>query len=178
MTTRAHNVAKKVNGWASTNVFGTREFYAGGYLLRAAGALARWGGNDTVEAIYSVARVGADGQHLPGAHRYTLTLTFLPPAEAFWSLTMYDTSYDGTAGYLVENPISRYMINSTSQGLVFGDNGSLTITIQHDQPEGAAERANWLPAPEGLFYVVMLIYCPESNALDGSWNLPPVLRVG
>jgi hypothetical protein len=90
---------------------------------------------------------------------------------------MYDRSYDGTAGYLVKNPINRYLINSTTEGLAYGEDGSLTITIQHKQPEGAAEKANWLPAPEGTFYLVLRVYWPEKAALDGTWTPPPVVRV-
>jgi hypothetical protein len=90
---------------------------------------------------------------------------------------MYDTTYDGTAGYLVENPINRYLINSTTQGLVFGDDGALTISIQHEQPQDATQKANWLPAPAGPFYLVMRIYWPEQAALDGTWTPPPVVCV-
>jgi hypothetical protein len=173
----ARTIGQKVNGWMSSDVFGTREWYGGDYLLRAAAAMAGWGGNDVIEAVYPTAREDADGEPLNGAHRYQLTFTTLPPAKAFWSVTMYDTSYDGTAGYLVENPINRYLINSTTQGLVYGDDGSLTITIQREQPEEAAGKANWLPAPEGPFYLVMRIYWPEQAALDGTWTPPPVVRV-
>ncbi len=100
-----------------------------------------------------------------------------PPARAFWSVTMYDTSYDGTAGYLVENPIGRYLVNSTTPGLVTGEDGSLTIEIRHDEPPTPDGRANWLPAPAGAFYLAMRLYQPESAALDGSWAPPPVVRV-
>ena len=106
-----------------------------------------------------------------------MTFSTLPPAKAFWSVTMYDTSYDGTAGYLIENPINRYLINSTTQGLVYGEDGSLTITIQHEQPQDTTEQANWLPAPEGPFYLVLRIYWPKPAALDGTWNPPPVKRL-
>ena len=128
-------------------MFGTRECYEGDYLLRAIGAMAGWGGNDPIEATYPTARedvwsTPGRGSSLPDR------FTSLPPARAFWSITMYDTSYDGTAGYMVENPINRYLINSTTEGLVFGDNDSLTITIQHEQPLDDAEKANWLPAPK------------------------------
>jgi hypothetical protein len=53
----------------------------------------------------------------------------------------------------------------------------LTLTIQREQPQDAAEQANWLPAPEGLFYMTMRIYWPKQDALDGTWTPPPVLRV-
>jgi hypothetical protein len=128
--------------------------------------------------MYPTAREDADGEPLDGAHRYQMTFNTLPPAGAFWSVTMYDTSYDGTAGYLVENPINRYLINSTTEGLVLGDDGSLTITVQHAQPQDAAQKANWLPAPEGPFYLVMRIYYPEKAALDGTWPPPAVVQIG
>ncbi len=173
---KVRNFGQKIRGWTSSDVFGTREWYAGDYLLRAVAAMAGWGGNDVIEAIYPTAREDADGEPLDGAHRYQIRFDTLPPAKAFWSVTMYDTSYDGTAGYLVENPINRYLINSTTQGLVYDEDGSLTITIQHEQPGDATQRANWLPAPEGPFYLVMRIYWPEQAALDGSWTPPPVER--
>jgi hypothetical protein len=56
---------------------------------------------------------------------------------------------------------------------VYREDGSLTITVQHEQPQNEAEKANWLPAPEGPFYLVMRIYWPEQTALDGSWTPPP-----
>jgi hypothetical protein len=176
MAAKVRNLGQKVNGWGSSDVFGTREWYAGDYLLRAAAAMAGWGGNDAIEAFYPSAREDADGNPLNGAHTYQMTFTTLPPAKAFWSVTMYDTSYDGTAGYLVENPIDRYLINSTTQGLVYGEDGSLTITIQREPPQDTAEQANWLPAPEGPFYLVMRIYWPEPAALEGTWTPPPVVR--
>jgi hypothetical protein len=173
----AENLSEPVNGWTASNAFGDRAWYDGNYLLRAAGAMAGWGGNDTIEAVYPISRQDADGQPLDGDHRYRFRLTSEPPAKAFWSVTMYDTSYDGTAGFLVENPIDRYLINSTTEGLVVGEDGSLTMHIQHDQPGTVEGVANWLPAPEGPFYLVLRIYWPEPAALDGRWTPPPVERV-
>lgn len=168
-------LGRSVNGWLMTEVFGDRAWYHGDSLMRAAGAMAGWGGNDASEALYPMVRADSDGQPLVGDRRYRLTLVTEPPADAFWSITMYDTSYDGTAGYLVENPIDRYLVNSTTQGLVRNDDGSLTISIQRDEPESARDRANWLPAPDGPFYLVMRLYLPGAAALDGSWEPPPVV---
>jgi hypothetical protein len=88
-----------------------------------------------------------------------------------------DTSYDGTAGYLVENQIGRYLMNSTTEALAFSDDGTLTIHIDHDEPDTDAEVANWLPAPEGPFDLVLRICWPERAALDGIWTPPVVERV-
>ncbi len=177
METRIADLGRRINGWSMTEVFGDRAWYGGDYLSRAAGAMIGWGGNDSSEAVYPICRQDGDGQPLHGDQRYRTKLTSLPPARAFWSLTMYDTRYDGTAGYLVENPIGRYLINSTTEGLILGENGSLTIHIQHDEPDTEEGRANWLPAPEGPFYVILRLYLPEKTALDGSWAPPPIERV-
>jgi hypothetical protein len=169
--------AEKVNGWVMSDAMGSREFFNGNYLLRAAGAMGGWGGNDKIEAFYPITREDSNGESLDGAYRYHLKLMTPPPARAFWSVTMYDTSYDGVAGYLVENPINRYLINSTTEGLVRGKDGSLDIVIQRDKPESAADQANWLPAPEGKFYLALRLYYPEQAALDGTWTPPPVVKV-
>ena len=53
-----------------------------------------------------------------------------PPVGAFWSVTMYDLP----DFYLVENPIGRYSVGDRTPGLQYGDDGSLTISIQRDEP--------------------------------------------
>ena len=51
------------------------------------------------------------------------------------------------------------------------------IYIQHDEPADPTQRQNWLPAPKGPFSVVMRLYWPKVEALDGAWKLPPLTRV-
>lgn len=75
--------SQKINGWVAVEAFGTREFFAGNYLLRAAGAMAGWGGNDIVEAFYPIAREDADGEPLSGDRSYRLRFDTPPPARAF-----------------------------------------------------------------------------------------------
>jgi len=174
---RAQSLGDKINGWSAVEALGNRDFFDGDYLLRAAGAMAGWGGNDKIEAYYPLAREDAAGEPLFGDHAYRLRFDTRPPAKAFWSVTIYDTSYDGVAGYLVDNKIGRYLINSTTTGLALGPDGSLTIHIQHHEPDTPEGKANWLPAPPGPFYLAMRIYWPEAAALDGTWEPPPVVRV-
>jgi hypothetical protein len=57
----------------------------------------------------------------------------------FWNLAMYDAD-----NFFVDNPLGRYTIGSTTDGLQPDPDGSLTITIQHQPP---ADTSNWLPAP-------------------------------
>ncbi|MGB9358054.1 MAG: DUF1214 domain-containing protein, partial [Acidimicrobiia bacterium] len=54
-----------------------------------------------------------------------------------------------------------------------GEDGSLTLYIQKESP-GKNHESNWLPAPDGPFYLVMRLYGPEAVAVDGTWTPPPV----
>src|SRR5262245_62320166 len=110
----------------------------------------------------ALTRTDGTGQVLDGSkHNYTLTFARdqLPPVNAFWSVTMYD----GTTQLLVENPINRYLVNSPMlPNLKKNADGSLTIYIKKDSP-GKARESNWLPAPNGLIYLVMRLYSPKAE---------------
>jgi hypothetical protein len=60
--------------------------------------------------------------------------------------------------------------------LKFAADGSLTITMSHEQLADADARANWLPAPDGQFALIVRTYVPTQPILDGSYNLPNVER--
>jgi len=158
----------------SGDVFGTRAHLQNNYLYRMAGAVLGIWGNSAAEAIYPTYWVDADGEKLDGAHRYTLRFGpgQLPPVNSFWSLTMYELP----DSLLVDNPIDRYLLNSPMlPDFVRDADDGITIYIQHDSP-GEAKESNWLPAPEGPFSVVMRLYWPKAEALDGTWKLPPLKR--
>jgi hypothetical protein len=55
------------------------------------------------------------------------------------------------------------------------DDGSLSLYIQSESP-GKAKENNWLPAPDGPFYMVLRLYGPESVVLEGAQNPPPAGR--
>ncbi len=154
--------------------FGTREYVNGNYLYRMAGAALGIYGNSKEEALYPAYGVDADGQSLDGSYRYTLHFApgHLPPVNAFWSVTMYTLP----ESLLNANPINRYLINSPMlPDLTKDTDGGITLLIQHDSP-GADREANWLPAPAGPFQVVMRLYWPKPEAVDGTWTAPPLER--
>ena len=165
-----------VNGWRIGLNSGNRAFYDGDWLRRAGVALAGIYANDSEEALYPVTHTDSEGAKLDGStSRYTLTFPDgqLPPVNAFWSLTMYDANTQ----LLVDNPVNRYLINSPMlSGLEKSNDGSLTLYVQKDSP--AADKAsNWLPTPNGLFYMVMRLYWPKQAALDGGWKPLAVQKV-
>lgn len=178
ITNKAQNIAEQVNGWNMMEAFGPRGFFKGDWLLRAAAAMAAIYANDKIEAFYPMAFVDKDGDVLNGkTDNYVLHFTKdeIPPAKYFWSVTMYDKRADGVAGYMIDNPIDRYLINSTTEGLIYDEEGGLTIYIQHEKPEGA-KSANWLPAPAEPFYLAMRVYGPEERVLSGKWIPPAVMK--
>jgi hypothetical protein len=171
---------------ASGKMFGTREFLTESArknyrlvrpdMLRAAMAHIGLYGNSAAEALYPTYLADADSEPLEGSsHRYTITFAKgqLPPVKAFWSLTMYD----GKTQLFIENPLDRYLLNSdmTARFKQEEDN-SLVLHIGKDSP-GKDLESNWLPAPDGPFYVVMRLYGPEEAALEGRWTPPKAKKV-
>lgn len=160
----------------SGDLFGTREYLKNNYLYRMAGAVIGIYGNSKEEAMYPFFSTGSDGKPLDGSKRYTIRFApgQLPPANAFWSLTMYKLP----ESLLVENPIDRYLLNSPMLPQLTKDaDGGYTFYVQSDSP-GKDKEANWLPAPQGPFMVVCRIYWPSDAALAGKWKQPPMLVQG
>jgi hypothetical protein len=170
LQTAAKQLAKPVNGWQvppmKVGQFGTD------YGLRAVAALIGLGANIPADAIYPNAFTDADVKPLTGANRYVVHFDKgqTPPANAFWSLTMYDAQ-----SFFVENPINRYNISSWMP-LKYNQDGSLDVYIQKDS-SGKDKEANWLPAAAGDFSITMRVYWPKAAMLDGSWTPPPLKRV-
>ena len=116
--------------------------YGRNYLGRAVIATAALGANTRPETVYPLAVDDVEGRPLSGRHRYTIRFPRgqLPPADAFWSVTMY-----GKDRYLVPNAIDRYAIGDRTKGLRRGRDGSLTIYVQHGRPERRRERPTGCP---------------------------------
>jgi hypothetical protein len=55
-------------------------------------------------------------------------------------------------------------------------NGSMDLYIQKESP-GAKREANLLPAPDGEFILMMRLYWPKDEAMDGAWTPPPARRM-
>ena len=176
--TDVDEMMKKINAEtiSSGDMFGTREFLNGNYLYRYIGAKLGLYGNSKQDALYLAYFVDANHQPLD-ASKSSYELHFakgdLPPTKAFWSLTMYD----GKTQLLVANPLKRYLLNSTTlKSYKYGTDGSLTMYVSHSDP-GLAKQANWLPAPEGPFYVIFRVYLPGETVLDGTWKKPQMQPV-
>ena len=159
----------EANGWAYNLNAGK---WGQDFNVRAGVAYGGLGQNTPEEALYMNTRQDAEKQTLNGGQRYTLTFKkgALPPVDAFWSVTMYNSS-----NFLVDNSINRYAISNRTEGLRTNADGSLTIYFQKDPPDGD-KTANWLPAPEGDFRLSMRLYNPKVEILNGAWTPPAVVE--
>lgn len=165
------NAGRLANGWRTNmTAIGT---YGTDYLHRAGVAYGGYGANVIEDALYPTAFADVDGKPLEAGRRYVLHFAKdqIPPARAFWSLTMYDARQLFTA-----NPIDRYAIGDRD-ALAFNADGSLDLYIQTESP-GRDKEANWLPSPKaGTFTMNLRLYWPDATATSGSWAPPPVTRV-
>lgn len=159
------------NGWVSpTAGIGV---YGNEYLFRAMIAMIGLGANPAEDATYPTNVADADGKPVMGGQRYVIHFNKdeLPPADAFWSLTMYDGD-----GFPVPNDIKRYAVGDRDD-LKFNPDGSLDLYIQPESP-GKDKESNWLPsAKSGMLGMTMRLYAPRPPALNGTWNPPLVKRV-
>jgi hypothetical protein len=162
----------RVNGWSiaveNMGAYGTS------YLRRAVIALGGIGANLPEDAIYPSAFFDGDGKPLDSANRYILHFEkgALPPAKAFWSITMYDRD-----GFQAPNPMNRFALGDRDD-LKFNGDGSLDIYVQRESP-GADKESNWLPAPRsGLMAPTMRIYSPRMEIIEGAWVPPPFKCIG
>lgn len=162
-----------VNGWLFTTKAGV---YGTNYLQRAFITAIGLGANRPQDAVYPTSEADVDGKPYDGANKYVVHFPKgqTPPANAFWSITMYNGAY-----FFVDNPLNKYTV-SPRNNLKFNDDGSLDIHIQNESP-GAEKEANWLPAPKGKFVLMMRLYWPKEtdpSIIDGTWKPPAVQRVG
>ncbi len=165
---------KTTNGWLyftkGVGNFGTD------YLVRGMANLLGPGWNRAQDAVYPLSQKDATGDEYNGEkHKYVMRFEKdkLPPAEAFWSLTMYDSDF-----FFVPNPINRYDLAQRDK-LIANPDGSVDLYVQAESP-GKDKEANWLPAPKGKFVLVMRIYAPRKtppSILDGTYKVPPVRKV-
>ncbi|SDR23446.1 Uncharacterized conserved protein [Rhizobiales bacterium GAS191] len=170
MEWKVPTLARVVNSWSmNTDTMGV---YGNYYLKRALVTQFGLGANLPEDAIYPLNLGDEAGKALDGANRYAIHFEkgAVPPANAFWSITLYDAE-----GFQVANPLNRFAVSSWMP-FRFNPDGSLDLYFQNESP-GKDREANWLPAPKGVFNLTMRLYSPKSEALTGKWSPPPVTKI-
>jgi hypothetical protein len=161
---------KTVNGWINMLDIGA---YGTDYQTRAYVAYMGLGALSKEDAVYPSAFVDSTNTALDGSHKYDMHFEKggLPPSKpGVWSISPY------RGNFYVSNSLNRYGILS-SMPLKYNADGSLDIYMQKDSP-CADKESNWLPIPpSGMFNLTVRSYQPGEALLDGSYKLPPVVRV-
>jgi hypothetical protein len=169
MQEKLPTIARVTNGWQmNTDTMGV---YGNYYLKRAVVAMVGLGANPVEDAVYPLNISDADGKLVTAEDSYVLHFNKdeLPPAGAFWSLTLYDAE-----GFQVANPINRFAIGDRDS-IKFNRDGSLDLYIQNQSP-GPDKESNWLPAPKsGNLGLTLRLYAPKPEVVEGRWN-PPAIR--
>ena len=160
---------KLENGWAFTTKTG---LYGTGYRQRALITAIGLGANRPQDAVYPTSEGPDVLKKYSGDKKYVMHFDkgAMPPVKGFWSLTMYDASY-----FFVPNALNRYTLSQRNRFKPNTD-GSVDLYIQRESP-GKDKEANWLPAPEGRFVLMMRLYWPTDtppSLLDGTWKVPEV----
>ena len=157
---------EKVNGWKVSRKLTSYTF--DDPLLRASLNFLGPAFHLVPEALYFNTVKDVNGNALAAERKYKLVFPKgqVPPVDAFWSVIMYSGVFQ-----LVPNAINRYAVNSYTSGVQYGDDGSLALLIQRDQPDQGT--SNWLPAPQkGPFMIFIRCYQPREEMRNFPYELP------
>ncbi len=120
------------------------------------------------QARYIPAATG-DGKPMNAQQDYVLKMSKdeLPPATAFWSLTLYDLKN----GFFIPNDRKKYSVGENA-GFKLNADGGIEIYISAKKPEGVPDE-NWLPINRkdiGLD-AMLRIYAPDAEKMK-TWKTP------
>ena len=113
-----------------------------------------------------------DGDWLDGGRNYVLHVPPDAPAEAFWSITLYDVD----TRCLIRNE-QKIADRSSRMDLIKNTDGSVDIYMGPDAPKG--KEKNWIPTVAGkAWFPYFRLYSPKKAFLDRTWVLPDIEKAG
>ncbi len=120
------------------------------------------------EALYP-AIATTDGKQMNAMNDYVIRMSKqdLPPATAFWSVTLYDMKN----GFFIPNDRKKYSVGENA-GMQLNQDGGIEIYIAAAKPPGVPEK-NWLPInrKDEALDAVLRIYVPDEEKLK-TWAPP------
>jgi hypothetical protein len=125
------------------------------------------------EAVYPPVTT-KDGKSMNAQHDYVIRMSKeeMPPAKAFWSLTLYDS----TNGFFIPNDRKKYSVGENA-GMKLNDDGGIEVYIAAEKPENVPEQ-NWLPInrQDENLDVILRIYMPDIEKYK-TWSPPKAEKV-
>ena len=151
------------------SMFNERASYTFEAVTTSAGMVSRVPGKGSA---YLGSYYDADGNALMGGNNYTLRIEANPPAENFWSITVYDIENR----LLVRNDIEKSGVNSRQKDLIKNTDGSVDLYFGPVAPRG--KEANWVQTNKGQSYFMYLrLYGPLQPYFDHTWPMNKVTKV-
>lgn len=178
---------KLVNGWNYPPLDIGRAGQNSDFITR--GALQSLSGicaNDPNEAVYINAHVDSDGSTLSGGNAYSMTFaadnfpSFNASMHGFWSVTLYDSTYNlvpGSENYSVNGYYPEFQTKDAE--------GGMTIVIQSTAPSNLPAGSYWLQAPpksdsssDDSFFLILRVYVPLPEiSSTQTWEPPKIVRM-
>lgn len=96
----------------------------------------------------------------------------LPPANAFWSLTLYDTEN----GFFIPNDQKKYSVGENT-GMKLNEDGGIEIYVSAEKPVGVPTE-NWLPInrkDQGVD-IILRVYAPDLKKMK-IWQAPKAEKI-
>jgi hypothetical protein len=126
------------------------------------------------EAVYPQV-VTTDGEQMNAMHDYVIRMTRdeLPPAGAFWSLTLYDLDQ----GFFIPSDRKKYSVGENA-GMKLNEDGGIEIYMAAEKPDGVPEE-NWLPINRGDedLSPQFRVYVPDLEKMK-TWTPPKAEKIG
>ena len=130
-------------------------------------------GLPAAEAEYPAIQT-TDGKKFNAMHDYVILMTKeqLPPAKAFWSVTLYDLQN----GFFIPNDRKKYSVGENG-GMKLNKDGGIAIYIAAQKPNGVPEE-NWLPInrKDEDLSVNLRIYVPDVEKIK-TWTPPKAEKI-
>ena len=125
-------------------------------------------GLPATEAMYPPIST-TDGKSMSALNDYVIKMTKneLPPATAFWSLTLYDSKN----GFFIPNQQNKYSVGENA-GMKLNKDGGIEIHVAAEKPAGVPDE-NWLPINRGDedIDLSLRIYAPDLEKMR-TWKAP------
>ena len=125
------------------------------------------------EAVYPAVGT-SDGKPMNAMNDYVIRMSRqdLPPARAFWSVTLYDMDN----GFFIPNDRKKYSVGLNG-GMKLDRQGGIEIHIAAERPAGVPDE-NWLPIQrkDENLSVILRIYAPDLTAFE-TWTVPRAEKV-
>lgn len=142
-------------------------------------------GKTDLEAIVTVSVIGpiglpleeatypnvgtTDGSPMNAQNDYVIRMTKeeMPPATAFWSITLYDSQN----GFFIPNDRKKYSVGENA-GMKINAEGGIEVYVSAEQPEGVPVE-NWLPInrKDENLDVILRVYVPDLEKFK-TWKAP------